>query len=557
MAMSPIRAVAALCAAASTLAPCGAGATASGALDAQIIDDYDPGTGILSIPLVQAGTAFYRDVQVTLDRILSIGTASNTSGVFDRYDFATGQLTIPVVRVGDRAYFNVVITPKTILGVGGQVQSYSVPTDLAKVSYPSSYQTPTTSEAQINTDPCKLDIDYVTYPGSWLGRYPLPAIQDAPLKSDIQRGVMLKDVGLQPGNPAFILPSAPGAPAGCTGDLHAALDRTVARLKALGSDFLSVTQWHWASNREDGSWYFTAAEDTFGSLTDADLGYLVQKAHAAGLKVLMRNQIQGFFDRNNPNVFYLPPATMDNFQKWFGAWQDYIAERSVYFQSIGLDIWELGCGVCMYWDTGDGSAEASALFASEYAKALATMKKTFTGKTLMGTPPWFRESSIASQVDIIQVGVGAYNPSADLTDRLTVAYYKSQIFDFAQGSINYFDSLGKTVLLTYWAQSRGDFFTLPGYMEETACTPGLGSFENPRDACIERSTTTDFSLQAIVHEASLEAINSLTPQKSKLMVEIFDYWETDSLAPYTAFPNIATSIRNKPAEGIVKAWFAR
>jgi hypothetical protein len=38
---------------------------------------------------------------------------------------------------------------------------------------------------------------------------------------------------------------------------------------------------------------------------------------------------------------------------------------------------------------------------------------------------------------------------------------------------------------------------------------------------------------------------------------VMDYWETDSLMPFTAFPNIATSFRNKPAEGIVKAWFAR
>ncbi len=31
------------------------------------------------------------------------------------------------------------------------------------------------------------------------------------------------------------------------------------RLKQLGSDYVSVTQWHWATNRPDGSWTFTRA----------------------------------------------------------------------------------------------------------------------------------------------------------------------------------------------------------------------------------------------------------------------------------------------------------
>jgi hypothetical protein len=40
-------------------------------------------------------------------------------------------------------------------------------------------------------------------------------------------------------------------------------------------------------------------------------------------------------------------------------------------------------------------------------------------------------------------------------------------------------------------------------------------------------------------------------------VQVVDYESTDSLMPFTGFPELGSSVRNKPAEGIVKAWFAR
>jgi hypothetical protein len=49
----------------------------------QAIDSYDPATRILTIPLVQVGARYYRDVQITVGAILSVGVAKGPSGVFD------------------------------------------------------------------------------------------------------------------------------------------------------------------------------------------------------------------------------------------------------------------------------------------------------------------------------------------------------------------------------------------------------------------------------------------------------------------------------------------
>jgi hypothetical protein len=533
-----------------------AASTVPDALANQLIDVYDAATGELTIPLVQVGIGFYKDVRITVPRVLAVGSAQNTSGVFDRYAPLTGELTIPVVRVGSALYYNARIEVGNVLSVGDAVASYSVPVDLTKVSYPGSYRTITTSEADINTDPCNLNLTVATYPASWLGQYPLPAIKGAPLKPAIKRAVNLKDIGLNPGNPAFIAPGAPGAPNGCTGDTQAALAKTAQRLRTLGTEYITIPQYHWISGRADGSWYMTRAEDSIGSITDADLAYLVQQAHALGIKVIMKNLIAGYKDGANPAAAATEPApTPENLQNYFAAYQAMIGERSVFFQSIGLDVWEVGCGACLFQDTGDGSAASIALFASEYAKALDTMKLVFKGQTMMTSHSWLHEvPSLLSRIDIVCIGLWQNYPP---DSALTVEAYKAFVINSGglQYAIDYWYP-GKTVMIEYGAQSRRNYFSLPGYVEEVVCTAAPGALNGSADSCIQRETQPDFSLQAIVHEATLEALNELV-STSTLIVQVVDYESTDSLMPFTGFPELGTTVRNKPAEGIVKAWFAR
>jgi hypothetical protein len=67
---------------------------------------------------------------------------------------------------------------------------------------------------------------------------------------------------------------------------------------------------------------------------------------------------------------------------------------------------------------------------------------------------------------------------------------------------------------------------------------------------------TDFSLQAMFHEAYLEVLKEQTFFDIHA-VQAADYWLVDSLTPSNTFPNLAFSPRDKPSEAILKAWFAR
>ena len=476
-------------------------------------------------------------------------------GVADGDVFLLGESATQgqIVKVGSVSDF----APQVLKYTSELPLTFSVPVDADRIIYPDSYQTPTRSKLDLNTDPCKLDFGVVTYPREGLGTRALPKIDGAPLRPDIGRAMAMKDILLHD-NPAFVLPGAAGAPRGCTGSLPREFDKTILRLKALGTEYVYMPQWHWASKRADGSWYIVRAEDSFGPLSDADLRYFVSAAHAAGMKVIMQNQIQGMVDSASSGA-YVPPATMENFGKWFVAYKAFMAERSSFFQDIGIDIWEVGCSVCMYNDTGDGSAAAQALFKSEYLKTLAIMKLSYRGKTLTANPPWLLDArDFVNQVDVIMSGVYTSPVVNDKAFKLSVASYKAAIDEggWARGVRTFYDTYGKTLLITFNVQSRVNALTLPGYMEETACTAAMGDLNVAPGNCIQDVSPPDFALQAIVYEASLEAIQGANLQ-SKLIVMALDYWETDSLAHYTAYPGLATSSRNKPAEGVLRAWFRK
>lgn len=438
-------------------------------------------------------------------------------------------------------------------------RNVTVPIDLDRVQYPQSYQTPTRSQRDISTDPCRLDLEVVSYPQTWMGTLTLPAVRGAPLPASFGRGMKIKDIMLSD-NPAFVLPGAPGAPDGCKGSLRTEFDRTLVRLRKLGVDHVEIPQWHWTSRRADGSWYWVRAEDSFGPLPDADLAYFVDRAHQAGLKVIVRNASLGMVD--NPvgdGAAYVPPPTIDNLTRWFAAYQAFIAERAGFFQSIGIDAWELTCSTCMYHDDGDGSAAARALTAAEYDKALKTIRTTYKGLVFASVAPWLLDRpEVMKQVDFLMTGLWFNRFSEAQAQALTVDDFKAALESSgAAGSLRYLSRFGRPLIVQAdWVQSRRNLLTLPGYMEETVCTSSIGDLNPSGSICIQKETSPDFAQQAIIFEALLETVaaNLTVPGSIVLAGE---YWVTDPLLPATAYPNLSASPRNKPAEGLLKAWFRR
>ncbi len=429
--------------------------------------------------------------------------------------------------------------------------TFSVPTDISKIAYPDSYQTVTIKTIDINTDPCNLDLGAVAYPKSWTGKYPLPTIKGAPFPVNFYGGISLKDIML-PNNPTFN--------PNCVGNLNNEFDRTISRLVDLNVKFVKIPQWHWMQVNQDGSWSVVKAENSFGPLPDANLSYFVTAAHKAGLKVIMMNQIQGI---NNPDTgySYVPESNMENYAKWFGALKEYLLDRGPYFQSLGVDVWELGCGSCLFNNIGTSNTVDMAYFATQTKSLIPIMRNSFTGSLLVVNNPWTDDPGVVDAIDYVNFGIydvgwgkiTSANADTYSVSTAVAAFMSDQLNSDAMHNN---DKLGKTLVFDITIQSRANAFAMPGYLEETGCTSSIGNLNISTTSCLQKETTPDFSVQAIFFEAVFESLRSLN-LTSKIIPLPMDYWETNSMISTDVFPSLGSTIRNKPAEGIVKAWFAK
>lgn len=431
-----------------------------------------------------------------------------------------------------------------------QPQNYTVPTNLNSVTYPSSYTT--TSNLLTSADPCNLEFSQLTYPKEWLGKFELPKVNNAPLRKSIVRGVSLKDVMLHD-NPAFILDK------GCVGNIQLEFKKTIDRLKSLGAETIAVTQWHYLSKYADNSWYVMKAEDSFGPMRDAELAILVKIAHNAGMKVILYNQIQAMIDGPGQPL-YVPTLNKENYIKWFKAYHAFISDRAVAYQSMGVDSWEFGCSSCIYTNTGDSAVETLKFFRQELTKNFNIVKQHYSGKLFMYTNHVsldYTNDFYFQNIDYLASHPWELRLTEEQNKNLTVASYKELLKNhpFYQ-STAWWSKLGKPIIVELGIQSRTDALTKPGYVEETGCTTSMFDMNaGSKLGCIQKDVVVDFSLQAIVYQATMEAINEL-PSDDMIVVSR-DYWMTDVMNPYTAYPNLSSSIRNKPAESILKMWYSK
>src|SRR3989449_3752907 len=160
----------------------------------------------------------------------------------------------------------------------------TVPTDFTKIPYPEFYQRAPSFSYTVPDPYCAIATGVVAYPASYLGAFPLPAIQGAPLPAALSRGAAVKDYwhyGL----------TDPSTNAGCSGDLHAAFLNTLQRLRKLGADHVDIYE---AAYLVD----VTAALLNFDltsriEISDVELAWIVGAAKAAGLAVHEYMQVGG------------------------------------------------------------------------------------------------------------------------------------------------------------------------------------------------------------------------------------------------------------------------
>jgi len=429
-------------------------------------------------------------------------------------------------------------------GIHPQTVSYAL--DTTNFVYPASYTVPALP-SQVNTDPCDLDITTVTYPVEFIGSFPLPSVVGAPLKPSITRGITLTDSWGR-GNPTWTN--------GCKGDIRKEYIKTLDRIKRLGTEWVTFIPWSCFKQKQDGSWYIMSPAEV-NLMPDDDLEFAVNAAKAAGLKVAWRNQIQCMITAEG---MFVPPTTEENLVKFISAYKQYMAERTLTLERLKLDAMDIDCTHC--WTAGFSNDIQQRLWLPALAEVAQQARSRFSGKlSIFDTTDLELKNDILNYIDIINVFY--YLPTLANVElsNLNVSLYRNKIA-FYRDRINFLANLGKTISLNFAVDSRQRALTDQPFLEGSQCTT-TASFTNSSGYvvldpvnCIQRSTPTDFSVQAIGYEAVLEEIASMN-LSVPTMVFAWSYLYTDFVMPSSAFPNLTSSPRNKPAEGILKSWFSK
>ena len=143
-------------------------------------------------------------------------------------------------------------------------------------------------------------------------------------------------------------------------------------------------------------------------------------------------------------------------------------------------------------------------------------------------------------------------PLRNASDKtVSVSNLKSLYLDNLNRVSRDFGKFNKPFLLRVLIQSEKGFLE-SGWNEDQFCIAREG---NP---CYQKDLEVDFSLQAIAYEALMEAIAEIHGGSLVIGgIDTYGYWFTDVILPFDSQPQIAQSIRNKPAESVVFEWFKR
>lgn len=484
------------------------------------VDIYSPIGNTLYIPLVKVSNRYYQDVVVTIKDVVSINASVSTSSI-DTYDSSRNELTIPLVLVGTTTYTNVVITISSIESVGSESSTGS------------------TACTQTN-----FKLGDVAIPASYIGNYlePKPA---GKLNTSISRTMNFKDLDAWYSKPQ----------SNTCKDKIQYLSNTyieaLNRVKDLGVDTVWIYNYGYWDDFRKPIWSISPSDY---AIPKEVMSVIVAEAKRRNISVFMSWQMNNSDKVGAWNSLDNESLNTEKLTILMNSFKSHMAEIARFSDEIGIYglAGDMGSFIPSFLKTDSSKRD---IYITKTSETIGEIRKVFKGKIAYGQYDSPLDNRIISQIDELHFvmflsGINTFAPySVELMK--TVAGWQ---IGFAKDAI---EKQGATLALTkpivweIYAQSTSDFYLKNGYMEDSFCF----------DPCGQLTLQTDFSAQSIAVEAAFEAI-AQDQIFQTTGVTFTNYWLGDEITPTqlsgnTSFPNIASSVRNKTAEFIVKAWYAR
>jgi len=394
----------------------------------------------------------------------------------------------------------------------------------------------------------------VQYPISYNGNFPIPKAESI-LPSGVVRSMAIVDA----------TPLGPGpfrAGQGMCKDEHTyALNvwkETLNRIQLNGSNRVVIYGWAGYDDLTKSTWNLN--KTSFIPTVDSDLKFVVNEAKTRNLEVYYFQQ----FDYTDLKGNSLDPNSIskEDFKKTLDAYHVFIVNQAKFAQSIGI----AGIGVDWAYPVFDKILPKMTsydpvfrtMWLNKMYLIIDDIKSVFSGKLIIGGVVTAMDSTIIGKVDVMAITphFGTHFVTAEENKNLTVDLLKSKynaelknIYTDISNQLNG-GPINLPVIWNLQVQSNSDYY-VSGWTETVFCV---------KFPCPQLTYKTDFSVQAIGYEALLQVVNEQKYFKNSAVNIDVGYWLTDDLTPHITgthpgFPNLNQSVRNKPAETIVKYWF--
>ena len=401
----------------------------------------------------------------------------------------------------------------------------------------------------------------VAYPQEYSGAFPIPKATGK-LATSVVRSMAFND------DYPTIASRYPPSNSLCTDqNLYARSlwKETLNRIQQDGATRVLIYNWTGFDDFTKPNW---GLSKSFMAMSDSNFQFIVVEARKRNLEVFYSHEFDYIDLKGNTLAPVLSADTLiklttkEDFRKTLDSYHLFIVSQARLAQQFGV------AGMQVDWaypgltqiiqGQPNYDPEFRTMYLNEVSLIVDDIRAVFTGKLEIGalaTPAL--DNGIAAKIDAISFTLNIGSITAEENGNLTVDFLKNKYKSLIQQKyLEVFSQIGSAAsnLPVIWrvqVQSKYDYY-VTGWTESVIC----GS-----SPCIQQTYMTDYSVQAIGTEASLEAINEQTYFKSDSVIIDAGYWFNDDMVPrldgQTGFPNLHQSIRNKPAENIVKYWFSR
>ena len=409
-----------------------------------------------------------------------------------------------------------------------------VPTDLDKIAYPDFYRQAKPTNTTVSNPYCLIEAPETVYPATYLGTYSLPQIKDAPLPAEITRIIGIKDTWVP----------EPNKNTGCGSFGYAAIkeayEKTLQRVKALGADQITFTNYVHFSNFENAQ---IDGPDK-AAVSEKDLRFVATKAREQNLKVILYLNLAPGKEKVS---WEIPSAS------WLGTlihnWELFVLDQANIAEETGIFAIMLN-----HFDYQPSIKGFEDTYQNEMLSLLQKIRNVYSGKVLLMIEPMSGADLGKLDTLLKQVDGFIYTPTTNVlhyeSDKtVSVSHLKTLYLNNFAGLGRNFGKYNKPIYIRVLIQSSKEFLE-KGWSEDQFCVARGG------DSCYQKNLDVDFSTQAIAYEAIMEAIKQTHNNYFTVGgVDSYGYWFTDVILPDISQPQIAQSVRNKPAESIVKEWF--